>query len=278
MSGQINIIPATKLDISKVNITKPKKNKDGKLVAYLNYGDSGFMIETPTMHSFGVAAFKDEKKGIESKHRLTCTRRPGGTESEENVNNFFEFLRGLDEKMIDFLIEHSQLIFKEKYDEGDRKIVASNYKKYRIIKEKKDEKTGEMYPPNFRVGFMTSGDERKGEELVPLVSLLKGKTEVPVNSFADLEEHVPKNSSVRVVIQPRIYLLSDIAGIRFTARFMKVPEVSKMTMPTKFQFSDSSDDAAAAAPTEGDAEETEEQEEEEAEDEEGAVEDSDEDA
>jgi hypothetical protein len=277
MSGQIPIIPATKLDISKVNITKPRKNKDGKIVAYLNYGESGFMIETPTMHSFGVAAFKDEKKGIESKHRLTCTRRPGGTETEENVNNFFEFLRGLDEKMIDFLIENSQMIFKEKYDESDRKIVASNYKKYRIIKEKKDEKTGEMYPPNFRVGFMTMGDERKGEELTPMVSLLKGKTEIAINSFADLEEHVPKNSSVRVVIQPRIYILSDIAGVRFTARFMKVPEVSKMAMPTKFQFSDSSDGADAPV-AEGDDEEAEEEQQAEEEDEEGAVEDSDEDA
>ena len=275
MSGQIPIIPATKLDISRVNITKPRKNKDGKITAYLNYGESGFMIETPTMHSFGVAAFKDEKKGIESKHRLTCTRRPGGTETEENVNNFFEFLRGLDEKMIDFLIENSQMIFKEKYDEGDRKIVASNYKKYRIIKEKKDEKTGEMYPPNFRVGFMTTGDDRKGEELVPMVSLLKGKTEIPINSFEDLEEHVPKNSSVRVVIQPRIYILSDIAGVRFTARFMKVPEVSKMAMPTKFQFSDSSDAAASAAP-EGEDAEGEEETEEVAEEDEGAVEDSDE--
>ena len=281
-SGQMPIFRAVDLDISEINFTKPRKNKVGKIVSYMNYGQSGFMIETPTMHSFGVGAYKDEKKGFEGKHRLTFTRRQGGTEKEENVHAFFDFLKALDEKMIDFLIENSQLIFKETYDESDRKVVAANYKKYRIVKEKKDEKTGEMYPPNFRAGFQTIDD-------VPQVQLLKGKTAIPINSFEDLEEHIPKNSSVRAVIQPSIYILSDIAGIRFTARFLKVPEVSRMTMPTTFRFSDDGEepvqdeaaapedmseqhDAAAAAPADSDAEE-EEGEAEDEEEEEGEVED-----
>jgi hypothetical protein len=292
MSSQMPIFRAADLDISEINFTKPRKNKVGKMVSYMNYGQTGFMIETPTMHSFGVGAFKDEKKGFEGKHRLTFTRRVGGTEKEENVNNFFDFLKALDEKMIDFLIENSQLIFKESYTNDDRKVVASAYKKYRIVKEKKDEKTGEMYPPNFRAGFQTVDD-------VPQVQLLKGKTAIPINSFEDLEEHIPKNSSVRAVIQPSIYILSDIMGVRFTARFLKVPEVTRMTIPTVFRFSDEPDaeepvqDDAAVAPVdmseqqeaaedseEGEAEEEAEDEDEEEgeveEEEEGEVEDEDE--
>ncbi len=268
MSSQIPIIPFSKLDASKVNFTKPKKNtKIGKMVSYMNYGDSAFMIETPTMHSFGVGSYKDEKKGFEGKHRLTCTRRPGGNDTEETVNAFFDFLKSLDEKMIDFLIEHSDVIMKESFTEEDRRTVASKYKKYRLVKEKKNEATGEVYPPSFRGGFQILDD-------VPQVRLIKGKTEIPINSFADLEEHVPKNSNVRAVIQPSIYFLDDIGGMRFTVRFMKVPEVTKMSMPTNFQFSDDAEGAAPAV--EGDAEEGEEEVVEE--DEEGAVEDSDEDA
>lgn len=267
-TGQMPIFRAADLDISEINFTKPRKNKVGKIVSYMNYGQTGFMIETPTMHSFGAGAYKDEKKGFEGKHRITFTRRPGGKETEESVNNFFEFLRALDEKMIDFLIENSQLIFKESYTNDDRKVVSSAYKKYRIVKEKKDEKTGEMYPPNFRAGFQTIDD-------VPQVQLLKGKTVVPINSFEDLVEQIPKNSSVRAVIQPSIYILSDIAGIRFTARFLKVPEVTKMTIPTTFRFSDEPEgegvpSAAAAADAPEDA--VEDSEEEEAAEEEGEAE------
>jgi hypothetical protein len=269
------VIAPANLDIHNVSITKPRKDKNGKLVSYLNYGDKGFMIETPTLHSFGVGRYEDEKKGIVSKYSLTCTQRASNGEGEEVVSHFFNFLHGLDEKMIDFLIENSETFFKEKLTNEDRKAVTRTYKKYSIIKENKDKKTGESYPDSFRVAFQTQGDEKKGETLTPIISLLKGKTKVDVSSFEELMAHVPKNSSVRVVIQPRIYLLADIAGIKFTARFMKVPEVSRMVMPTEFKFSDEPDaeGAAAGSPTpenhENDSEEEAEEGEAEEEEEEG---------
>ncbi len=250
------VISPANLDIHNVSITKPRKDKSGKLVSYLNYGDKGFMIETPTLHSFGVGRYEDEKKGIVSKYSLTCTQRASNGEAEEVVSHFFNFLRGLDEKMIDFLIENSETFFKEKLTNEDRKAVTRTYKKYSIIKENKDRKSGESYPDSFRVAFQTPKDDAN----TPLLSLLKGKTKVEVSSFEELMAHVPKNSSVRVVIQPRIYLLADIAGIKFTARFMKVPEVSRMVMPTEFKFSDEPDDAAAAAAPENHVNDSEEEE------------------
>ncbi len=235
---QFPIISASKFDINQVSITKPKKNKDGKLVSYLNYGETGFMIETPTLHSFGVGRYADEKKGIEGKYSLSCTQRASNGENEEIVNKFFKDLKSLDDKMIDWLIENSQTVMKESYTNEDRKLVSSAYKKYRIIKENKDKKTGEAYPDSFKVAFQTNGDEKKGETLTPVIHLLKGKSQVEISSFEELCAHVPKNSSVRIVIQPRIYILTDIAGIKFTARFMKVPETKKMEMPTSFTFTD----------------------------------------
>ena len=239
---QFPIISASKLDISQISLTKPKKNKDGKLVAYMNYGETGFMIETPTTHTFGVGRYVDEKKGIDGKYVINSTQRASNGESEEVVNNYFKFLKSLDDKMIDWLIENSQAIMKESYTQEDRKLVASAYKKYRIVKENKDKKTGELYPDSYKVSFQTQGDEKKGETLTPVISLLKGKSQVEISSFEELCEHVPKNSAVRMVIQPRIYILTDIAGIKFTARFMKVPEVKKMEMPTTFKFTDEPDD------------------------------------
>jgi hypothetical protein len=230
------------------------------------------MIESPTLHSFGVGRYEDEKKGIVSKYSLTCTQRASNGESEETVAHFFDFLRGLDEKMVDFLIENSETFFKEKLSNDDRKSVTRSYKKYAIIKENKDKKTGEAYPDSFRVGFQTQGDEKKGETVTPVISLLKGKSKVEVSSFEDLIEHVPKNTSVRIVIQPRIYLLADVAGIKFTAKFMKVPEVKKMVMPTEFSFTDGGDENESPS-GEGEEEEVVEEEEEGE-----VVEDSDEDA
>jgi hypothetical protein len=258
---QYPIISAAKLDINQVSITKPKKNKDGKLVSYLNYGETGFMIETPTTHTFGVGQFKDDKKGIEGKFAINSTQRASNGESEEVVNNYFKFLKALDDKMIDWLIENSQTVMKENYTQEDRKLVASAYKKYRIVKENKDKKSGEMYPDSYKVGFQTQGDEKKGETLTPVISLLKGKSQVEISTFEELCAHVPKNSAVRMVIQPRIYILTDVAGIKFTARFMKVPEVKKMEMPTTFKFSDDSDETTQVAEV-ADAEEVEDSDEE----------------
>ncbi len=255
---QFPIIPSAKLDINAVSITKPRKDKNGKLVAYLNHGESGFMIESPTLHSFGVGRYEDEKKGIVSKYSLTCTQRASNGESEENVAHFFDFLRGLDEKVVDFLIENSETFFKEKLTQDDRKSVTRSYNKYAIIKKNKDKKTNEPYPDSFRVAFQTQGDEKKGEEVTPVISLLKGKSKVDISSFEDLMEHVPKNSAVRVVLQPRVYLLADVAGIKFTARFMKVPEVKKMTMPTEFQFTDDGEGGEQTQVAEGAEEEEEE--------------------
>ena len=274
---QYPIISAAKLDINQVSITKPKKNKDGKLVAYLNYGETGFMIETPTTHTFGVGQFKDDKKGIEGKFAINSTQRPSNGESEEVVNNYFKFLKALDDKMIDWLIENSQTVMKESYTKEDRKLVASAYKKYRIVKENKDKKTGELYPDSYKVGFQTTGDEKKGETLTPVISLLKGKSQVEISTFEELCAHVPKNSAVRMVIQPRIYILTDVAGIKFTARFMKVPEVKKMEMPTSFKFSDDSDETTQVAEV-ADAEEVVEDSDEEVAEEEEVEEEEEEDA
>jgi hypothetical protein len=255
---QFPIISASKLDISQITITKPKKNKDGKLVSYMNYGETGFMIETPTTHTFGVGKYKDEKKGIDGKYQINSTQRPSNGESEEVVNNYFKFLKSLDDKMIDWLIENSQTIMKESYTQEDRKLVSAAYKKYRIVKENKDKKTGEMYPDSYKVSFQTQGDEKNGETVTPVISLLKGKTQVEISSFEELCEHVPKNSAVRMVIQPRIYILTDVAGIKFTARFMKVPETRKMEMPTTFKFTDEPDDESQdASSPEGDEKVTE---------------------
>ena len=275
---QFPIISASKLDISQISITKPKKNKDGKLVSYMNYGETGFMIETPTTHTFGVGKFVDDKKGIEGKYAINSTQRPSNGENEEVVNNYFKFLKSLDDKMIDWLIENSQTVMKESYTQEDRKLVASAYKKYRIVKENKDKKTGEMYPDSYKVGFQTTGDEKKGETVTPVISLLKGKSEVQISTFEELCQHVPKNSAVRMVIQPRIYILTDIAGIKFTARFMKVPEVKKMEMPTTFKFTDESDNADATQVAEVADEVVEDSDEEEAEEEEEVEEEEEEDA
>ncbi len=274
---QYPIISAAKLDINQVSITKPKKNKDGKLVSYLNYGETGFMIETPTTHTFGVGQFKDDKKGIEGKFAINSTQRASNGESEEVVNNYFKFLKALDDKMVDWLIENSQTVMKENYTQEDRKLVASAYKKYRIVKENKDKKTGEMYPDSYKVGFQTQGDEKKGETLTPVISLLKGKSQVEISTFEELCAHVPKNSAVRMVIQPRIYILTDVAGIKFTARFMKVPEVKKMEMPTTFKFSDDSDETTQVAEI-ADAEEVVEDSDEEVAEEEEVEEEEEEDA
>ncbi len=240
------IIRCQDLDVSKIRITDIRKDRNGNLVCYINYdGVRGrFLIETETGHTFGVGNYVDEKKGIVSKYSMTYTERGSTPEASANVSKLFDFLRALDEHMVDFLIKNSEHFYKEKLTNDDRRSVARSYAKYAIVKKNKNLKTGEVYPDSFKIGFQTDRDDKNK----PLVSLLVGKSKVDVNSFEELAQYVPKNSSVRLVIEPRIYLLADCAGIKFTARFMKVSDGKKGSpLPTEFTFSDSNDEAEAEA-------------------------------
>lgn len=248
--SNITVVRPSEIDISRVILTRPRKNKQGKLTSYLNYNGSACVFETPTLHTFGVGRFEDKTNpAVKGKYSLTFTQRQGGTETQESVDRFFAFLQALDEKMIDYMIENSQQIFGEVYGPEDRKVVAGMYKKNRLIKAPKLDKDRNPYPSSFKAAFYTKGDEREGEVVAPVVGLMKGKSMIEVSTFEELCEAVPKNTSVRAILVPRIYHLAGLCGIKFSVQFMKVPEVKKMTMPKTFTFSDEDSAEAVNAST-----------------------------
>lgn len=244
--SNITVVRPQDIDISRVIFTKLRKNKQGKFTSYLNYNGGACVFETPTLHTFGVSRFEDKANpAIKGKFSLTFTQRPGGADTQETVDRFFDFMKAIDEKIIDFMIENSQQILGEQYGPEDRKVVAGMYKKNRLIKTPKLDKEKNPYPCAFKAGFYTRGDEREGEVVVPNVGLMKGKSMVEVATFEELCEAVPKNSNVRAILVPKMYFISGMCGLKWSVQFMKVPEVKKMSMPKTFTFSD--EDAGAGA-------------------------------
>lgn len=246
--SNITVVRPQDVDISRVVFTKLRKNKQGKFVSYLNYNGGACVFETPTTHTFGVGRFEDKANpAIKGKYSLTFTQRPGGSETQETVDRFFDFMKALDEKIIDFMIENSQQILGEQYGPEDRKVVAGMYKKNRLIKAPKLDKEKNPYPSAFKAGFYTRGDEKEGEVVTPSVSLMRGKSMVEISTFEELCEAVPKNANVRAILVPKMYFISGMCGLKWTVQFMKIPEVKKMTMPKTFTFSDEDGETTAGA-------------------------------
>jgi hypothetical protein len=259
------LITVADLDISRISITRPKKNKNGKLNSYLNWNGGAFMIETPNLHSFGVGRFEDKaNKDIKSPYNLTVTQR---SDQQAEADRFFDFMKGLDDKIIDFLIENSTQILGEEYTREDRKVVAGIYKKNRLIKPSKLSAEKVPYPSALKLAIATQKDEEEDE--TPMIQVRRGKTSLEITSFEELCEVIPKNTTVRAIITPRIYFMASIVGIKWTVQAVKIPEVRKMTLPTTFTFSDETEaeegEPAAKATVEDDEAEEEAEGEEEAE-------------
>lgn len=258
------LVTVNDLDISRISITKPKKNRIGKLNSYLNFDGGAFMVETPNLHSFGVGRFEDKaNKDIKGAYNLTVTQR---SDQQAEADRFFEFMKGLDEKILDFLIENSTQLMGEEYTQDDRRVVAGMYKKNRLIKPGKLSAEKTPYPSALKLSIATRKSE-EDEEDTPIIQIRRGKTNVSVASFEELCEVIPKNTTVRAIITPRIYFMASVAGIKWTVQAVKIPEVRKMTMPTTFTFSDEvgaeateEEPAAAATATEDDEAEEEEEE------------------
>jgi hypothetical protein len=229
MSNSVTTVHS--LDINQVIITEPKINKNNKQLssAILNKKtSSGIYIETPTlMNPFGVSSYDGGKAWS-----IALNAKIIDEDKADDIQKLFSFLKELDEMAIDFVIKHSQAIFKKKYDESQRSIV-NDLLFHRCVQP--SVKDGNVYPDIINCKI------NKIDEANPLPDLLIYKeSNVPlnINSWDDVVEAIPRGLPVKAIIQPRIYFINGKAGINFRLLQVLVPKNQKPGRPIGFGFTE----------------------------------------
>jgi len=209
-TSQNNVILPSEFDTSRVTATVPKKNKDGKINSYFTYGGERCFFQTPELKApFGVTAFepKNNTKGpTELQWSLNLSALPSDDTKHsqqyiKNVNEWFEKLSEIDEKMIEHAYKHSEIVFgkpnEEQFEEQSknapkgskgksakdkpitRDLVSALYSK--VVKE--DEKYPSRIQPKINKKIIetkesnSEGNEQSGEKkIIPDLLLFKKPT------------------------------------------------------------------------------------------------------
>ncbi len=223
----LKIVSPAELDIKKISATEPKKRND-RLQSLLLYESTPFYLQTEEGRApFGVRSFTG---GDKTDYSLNISMDANG--------NFIKFLHQLDEYMLDFGIEHSKTIFKQKYTPAQREVVRAMYTSCVKISDEGD------YPPRIAVKIQ----KKSVEDSTPQLLFFHSETEeVEIENFEQLTKLVPNGSSVTALISLKPWFISGRFGITLTLQQILVPK-RLGGRPTSYAFNDKTGAVATKIP------------------------------
>ena len=233
-----NIFKFSSIDADALILTKAKKNDKGKVQASLLHNEikKSFYIETSNLIApFPPSTYNPNNNIPEAEQNwsLSVKATPGNGDSQENVDKFFDIFRKLEQRVIDWALENSLLVFGKAYKPEQKSIVEALLEKKKLIKSSVD-KEGNSYPD--RIDFKFSRNDNGKPDV-----LIFRDTSVPleVNSFAEIVELIPKGSAIKAIIHPTLYTMPGGCGIRLRIVQIKLSNNSqKLSKPITYAFSD----------------------------------------
>lgn len=233
MANTMTITPSEfNADNVTFSVPRIKKNKDGveRIVCFMRYMKDGKEIpgwfETHWFTTpFGVSFFKlGDTDNVN--WSVNLSDQANDLTTEEESAHFFEQMRLLEQRMIEFVTEHSQIIFGEEQPEVVVKALFN-----RFVKQDKEKKYPARISPKIPRVRASEGDKEVPNQ--PYIEFFRGSTEpVELTSFEQLAQLVPPRSCVRALIAPRIYFLkTKNFGISWDVISMKA-RVSSTSRPS----------------------------------------------
>ena len=135
-------------DVSKITYATPKSLDSGARMIYMYHAGKPFIIQTPELEApYGISRWANERGPDKLNLDLSF-----GSNTE-----FLDFVKTLDEKLINDGLSNGQTWFKKKL--ATRQIVEALYSP--LVKYSKDKETGEItnkYPPTMRFQLPTNRD------------------------------------------------------------------------------------------------------------------------
>jgi hypothetical protein len=235
------ILNAKDLDIEQIIFTLPKINKNTKQLGAViknSKTNSSLIVETPYCISpFGASPYDGGAKGLadEAKSWSITIKAQGykqETENNENINAFFDFVKKMDEKAIDYGITNSQIIFSKKYDESQRNIVGDALFTRCIKPPGIDPNTGNPWPDKISLKVM------KKDQLPDLLVFKDLPDPLTIESWEQFKNIISPGSYLKAIIEFKIYFLNKKFGINARILQIKIMPNDKPQRPISYAFSD----------------------------------------
>lgn len=243
----MSVIRTNDLNIATVSFTDIKPNKAKKPAAYIVKSDDKktFLIESPPLvASFGLSCYDPAKdtpasdpKNFTYSIPLRVDFKPddepteGESEDVKSQRVFMNFIKGLDEMAIEYIMAHSNEILKKKT--ASREVVSALYSP--IVKNVPG-KDGTIYPD--RINIKLSGNEDNSGPNGDYLFFKDTSRPLEISNWSELESLIPKGSRVKVILQPRIVLMPGKFFLKLQLMQMKVPNVQRAARITGYAFSE----------------------------------------
>jgi hypothetical protein len=233
---QQSVLTSQTLNIENTVLTVPKLNKVKQLSAGIinTTTRSALYIETPYLiNAFGLTYYDGGKEVKEEDRQWSLSLKAVGGQGQapEDVVTLFEFLKQLDEKTIDYGIEHSQTIFKKKYTQEQRNILVDLL--YNRGVKPSVGSDGTVYPDRITLKVM------KNDQKLPELMVFKD-SEKPLNidSWETLQGLISKGMPIKAIIQPKWYFVNGKMGINYRVLQVKLPNQERIGRPLGYAFSE----------------------------------------
>ena len=221
---QNNIIKASEFKPSNIRFTEPKLNKNKRLTAAILNTETGspLYIETPAMNSpYGLSVF-------EGNYSVVLKDETSDPDSVEANKNLFASLKEVNKLAIDYVMANSQTIMKKELNDSQRIIAETQFNP--CVSQ---DKNG---VDQIKLKIQKNLDDNMPEILIfknspTKVDLTKEGTLSVDESWDYLSQLIPRNVSLKAIIQPRIYFINGKTGINFRLFQLLVPNVVRTSRP-----------------------------------------------
>jgi hypothetical protein len=263
----MSVIRTNDLNIDIIEFTEIKPNKVKKPSAYIVKKDDKktFLVETPELVAqFGLSAYdpnKDSATSDPTKINYSIPVRfdfkPDDVPSEsdsaaiQSQRQFLDFIKGLDEMAINYIIDHSQEILKKKFASREAAHAVASTMYASLVKSSAG-KDGTIYSD--RINIKLGGNEDNSGPNSDYLFFKETAKPLEISSWTELSELVPKGSRVKMILQPRIILMPGKFFLKLHLMQMKIPNVQRAARITGYAFSDApmEVDEVVAAPAKND--------------------------
>lgn len=230
--ASLNVLSPDELDISKIVITPPVIGDDKSVSAYIRYNNNGanerFVVQTPYCgNRFGITRYSEN-----SDYSLQVSLSYGGRdESQESFEKLQQFIGGLDEKILDYVIEHSKTIFDLEYSQDDKSFLdGTQYKRKLRAYTNPEGKT--YYSIELKVKAKKDSEE-------PNLKLIVDEVSTPVATIEELQELVQKNTPVKLQVSFRLIFLNGKVYLSLKPEVVEINKKPQQSSNSKsYGFSD----------------------------------------
>ena len=239
------IITSNLFSANDIEITDLKTvNKNGKkslqslLLHNLAGEPSQMYVETPGALNavFGIKSFQKGDSGT-SDYSINLSARALNKSEQDSVDSWYETWSKIDEKLIDFGVKHSKLIFGKQYSTKQREVVSALYTPC-VKKDEAGEYPSRLAPKIQRVRVKEGSAWKPTDK--PDILVFKQSTEAcSYDSFEDLCKDCPAGTYVQAIIQPRLWFISGKFGLSLNVVQMQILAKKKGGKPTGFAFTNS---------------------------------------